>query len=263
MRSASPGHVVFALILAGLGIMGLVKGDFAPVWEPVSKTVPAREVLVYLSALVSLLCGASLLWRRGAAVAARVLLAALLLWVLLFRLPALLRAPAAMATWEGCAETVVILAGAWMLYGWFAADWDRQHLRFASGENGMRIGRRLYGLAMLPFGLAHFAYVKETAALVPGWLPWHVAWVWITGSAYLAAGLAILTGVYARLAAALSTVQMGLFTLLVWLPIIAAPGPRQAFQWSETLISAALTAAGWVVADSFRGRAWFKARTSR
>jgi uncharacterized membrane protein len=246
---------VFALTMIVLGIMGLAKGDFTVVWAPVPKGMPGREVLVYLTALISLASGVGLLWRRTAAAAARLLLATLILWFLLWRVRALFLASLVEGTWSA-AETLVMMAAAWVLYDRFATDWDRQHLAFAIGDKGLGIARVLYGVAMIPFGYAHFAYLKHTADMVPGWVPWHMFWAYFFGATFIAAGVAVLLGVYARLAAALSALQIGLFTLFVWVPRVAA-GSLNAFERSESIVSWVLTAAAWVVADSYRGTPWF------
>ena len=196
IRIASLSHAAFAATMIGFGIQGLVKHDFAPIWEPVPESLPARSVLMYLCALVLIACGVGLFWRRASAAAARVLLAFLLLWLLLMRLP-VMAISFSVNTWYSPCQTAVIVAAAWVLYVWFATERDRQRFRFAAGENGLRIARALYGVALIPFGLAHFLYLQATAPLVPAWLGAPVAWSYFTGATFIAAGVACPDGVAA------------------------------------------------------------------
>lgn len=249
MRIGSIGHALYSVSMIGLGIVGLLYPDFVPVWNPVPAWVPLRELVIYLGALISLSSGISLIIPRVASVAARLLVATYFLWLLLFRLPNLFYRPLFEASWS-VFPLAVMLAAAWVLYVRFAANWDRQYFRFINGNNGLPIGRALYGLSLIFFGVAHFVDVKDTVSLIPLWLPGHLFWAYFTGCAFIAAGAAVLTNRCARLAACLAALQIGLFLLLVWIPIVAA-GSRVPFQWSETILNAALLAAAWVMAESY------------
>ena len=120
IRIASVSHAAFAATMIALGILGLIKRDFAPIWQPVPRGVPARAVLIYLCALIPLASGIGLLWERAAATAARVLLALLLVWLLVLRTPLIFVSLTVNVWWATC-QTAVMTAAAWVLYAWFAA----------------------------------------------------------------------------------------------------------------------------------------------
>jgi len=239
--------------MVAIGVLGVLQGDFTPTWSGVPRGVPARAALAYLCAFISLVSVIGLLWQRTAVIASRVLLTSFLLWLLLFRVPLIFRAPTATGAWWSSGDTAVMAAAAWVLYTWFAPHSDREQFSFA-GRKGLRIARALYGLGLIPFGVAHFTYLERTVSMVPGWLPWHLAWAIFTGCAFIAAGLAVLIDVYARLAAVLSALQFGLFTVMVWGPIIV--GHPGADDWTEFVSSWVLTTSAWVVADSYRRTPW-------
>jgi uncharacterized membrane protein YphA (DoxX/SURF4 family) len=88
-----------------------------------------------------------------------------------------------------------------------------------------------------------------TAPLVPKWLPpTQEFWAYATGVGHIAAGVAILTGVRARLAAILLTAMYASFTVLVHVPMLLADPSH--WNWSENALNLALIGAAWVVADS-------------
>jgi len=244
------GHLAFALLFIWLGAMGLATGGFTAIWSGVPHGPSWRPALVYLTAAICLGAGLALLWRRTRTAAAAVLVVYLAAWMLVFRLPLIVQAPTTTPPWWVCGETAVMLAGAWAL---LVSLGGGPRGGFMTGATGLRLARVLYGLGLIPFGVAHFTFFAHTVEVVPRWMPWPQAWAAITGAAFIAAGVAIVTGRFARPAAALSAWMMGLFTLLVWVPIVIRGNPSPG-DWQEFVDSCALSAAAWVVAESWRGQ---------
>jgi uncharacterized membrane protein len=242
-------RVFFALGLIGLGIVCLVCGDFAMQWQPVPASVPARTLLAYASSLLMIVGGAGLLSSRTAKLSSGVLLVYFLLWLLLLKLPAVVMAPLVEVNWLGFGESAVILAAGLAL---FAADRARSELskpNFATGESGMRIARFLFGFALIPIGLSHFVYATQTIGFVPAWIPFRPFWAYLSGAGHIAAGLGVIFGIVPRLAALLEAAMIGVFTALVWVPLIVAE-PTSQLNWTGFFVSWIIAAAAWVVAES-------------
>jgi uncharacterized membrane protein YphA (DoxX/SURF4 family) len=147
-------------------------------------------------------------------------------------------------TYEGVAIQLAIAAGGLIVY---AAN---ANIDAALAARLTRLGQLAFGVCALIFGGAHFVYMNLTAPLVPKWLPPAPEfWAYATGVGHIAAGVAILTGVQARLAAILLTAMFASFTPLVHVPMLLAD-PSSHWIWSENAVNLALTGAAWVVADS-------------
>src|SRR3981081_4631558 len=172
-RSQQPALTLFAVGMIGLGILALVYGDFALVWQPVAPWVPGRTVLAYVSGLIMLFGGVGLFIRATAAWSARILFPYLIVWLLL-KVPALVVAPQMEAVWLGFGELAVLLAGGWILFAMLAELREGAPLTFATGENSIHLARMLFAVSLIPIGLSHLMYVKETAELVPAGLSYRV-----------------------------------------------------------------------------------------
>lgn len=262
MRNADTARVVFALAFVALGLLGLFSRDFASVWQPVPDDMPARAFLALVSAAVMVVGGVGLLLRRTLVLAAFVMMIYTLLWLLVLHVPRVILAPMHEVTWGGCAEIVTLVAACWVLYASAAGSSDKPYFAALSGASAVRIARVAFAVVLPLIGLEHLIYAKETAAMVPGWLPYHTGWAYLTGLAHIAAGLAIALNVLPRLAATLEAWMMGIFTVFVWIPSVLAT-PSQRFVWTGLMISTVLAAAAWIVAASYREVPWFSFSRSR
>lgn len=243
-----PAASLFAAGLAGLGVMALIYGDFALVWQPVAPWVPGRTALAYASGVLMVLCGMGLVFRATAAWSVRVLFPYMVVWALL-KVPALVVAPQIEGVWLGFGELALLLSGGWVLFARLAALDGDSWLGFAVGDGGLRIARYLFALWVIPIGLSHFFYTKETIDLIPAWIPGRPFWAYLTGAGHIASGLGVLFGVVPRLALLAEAAMLSAITLLVWLPAILAQ-PTVRMPWTAFWISWIITSAVWLLAQN-------------
>jgi uncharacterized membrane protein len=238
------GWRVYGLGAMALGMVCLALGDFHP-GQPVPKDFPERTALAYVAAVFMLVAGSAVEWRRTTTWGAAALTTYFaLIVVILLNGHVLLGHYTEYGPYESLAIELAIAAGGLIVYAASAG------IDAALASRLTRLGQVAFGVCALIFGGAHFVYMNLTAPLVPKWLPpSQEFWGYATGLAHIAAGVAILAGVQARLAAILLTVMFASFTPLVHVPMLLA-NPSSHWIWNENAVNIALIGAAWVVADS-------------
>ena len=238
------GRLVYGLGLMAMGLVCLAWGKFDP-GQAVPKNFPDRAAFAYAAAAFMLVAGAAVAWRRTAALGAAALAVYYtLIVVVLMDGRGVLAHYAEFGSYSNVAEQLAIAAAGLIV---FAAT---TNIDPVLGARLTRLGQLTFGVCAVLFGGAHFFYMNLTAPLVPKWLPPdQVFWAYAAGIGHIAAGIAILTGVQARLAAILLTIMYASFTPLVHVPLLLADH-SQYFTWTENALNIALTGVAWVVADS-------------
>jgi uncharacterized membrane protein len=247
MRVTGAGHAIYAGAVAGLGGL-LLSGRFVYIYAPLPKWVPGRTVLAGAWGALMLLSAVALLWRKTVVSASAAVALSFLGWLLLLQLPRIITAPSNELLWSGAAQISSLVAGGWFLFASSASPAEGPG-RWLGGSRGVRWARWTYALALPMFGLHHFLANGATQA-VPAWLPFRVEWLYLTGAAHIAAGIALLLGIVPRLAATLEAIMIGAFVLLVHVPgVIGAPGDR--LQWTMLVDACAIGGAAWIAAASW------------
>ena len=242
MKRSDLGRHVFGVAAIAFGIITFVWHNFNG-WQQIRAlgNVPDRELLAYLSGAIQLLGGIAIQWRRtaraGAAILSAIYLAFALLWI-----PHIVAEPKVYDRWGNFFEQFSLVSGALIAYS-STGSATRPASRLA------RIGYICFGICVVSFTLEQFFYLSGTASFVPEWIPpGQMFWAITTTIALAMAALALLSGIWALLAARLLTVMLIGFGLLVWL---AAPfaDPHKMISWAGNAQNLAITGAAWIVTD--------------
>jgi uncharacterized membrane protein YphA (DoxX/SURF4 family) len=233
----SLGRYVYGLAAIGCGICAVAWHNFDALGG-----VPHRPVLVYIAATIEILGGVAVQWPRTARAGA-VAVGAIYLAFALLGVPLIITHPLVYNGFGNFFEQFSFVAGALILYA-------RSGPVVPARTSGLaQIGYYSFGICVISFALEQLFYLRETASLVPKWIPpGQMFWATATTAAFAVAAIALLTGFMARLASQLTTAMIVGFGLLVWLPALIAD--RHSFlNWSESMETLGIAATAWIVAD--------------
>jgi uncharacterized membrane protein len=243
---------LFGIASAIAGILDLIWREFEPAHQPIqawSDHIPGITFLACIAGIWLLVAGLALLIPRSAPVGACALTILYAVFCL-FPLPRLISAPHYLGHHPGIyigvfvsiGQQVILFTAAACL--WLFLAWPK------SNFPGVTVAARcLFGLSCIFFGLGHLTNVPGTAAMIPGWMPLGGSfWTILTGTAFLLAGVAILTGKFDVLAAQLLALMLLIFSIAVLSPRIFA-APHNHIAWGGDAYNLTAVAAAWIFAE--------------
>jgi putative oxidoreductase len=80
------------------------------------------------------------------------------------------------------------------------------------------IGRVLFALPFIAFGINHFRQIDKIASYVPEYLPFPEVWVYVTAVLFILAGISIGSNIKARIAGFGLAIMIAIFVVLIYLP---------------------------------------------
>ncbi len=218
MQFKQPGPWLFAVGMIAFGVTDLLQIGGGIFWP--------------ISILCLITSGVGLLFERTGRVAAVVLALYWLVPLIAMHVWGLIQLPDQFQRWVSTAETMTFFTVA------AAFAWSRI----------WPVARVALGLTLLVFGGVHLLHPAIVASLLPGWFPVPGIWPYVTGAIQIAAGVAVITGFRATVAA----FAIGLMWLS-WIPLVHLPrliaAPDSGFEWTFMITALALAGAAWTVGE--------------
>jgi hypothetical protein len=238
MKTALYGRFVFGASAVLFSVIALMWYD-ADTWQTLHQiwSLPRGTVIGGCLMIVQMAGGVGMQYPRTARLAAVALTVTYLLFSLAC-IPGIIAAPAVYVHYGSFFEQFTLLCGAIALY---AATKKNAAHAIAIGQ-AARVG---LGVCAISFTLSQTFYLRETADLVPKWIPPNQTfWAILTTIAFALAALSILINRQAQLATRLMTLMLALFGVLVWVPRLVAH-PESHLNWSEFALTFLITGAVW------------------
>jgi uncharacterized membrane protein len=245
------GRIFFGISIAVIGFVTIYYRDFPYMLIPPKHSwIPGLIIAAYISGALLILAGACIILKKKIRPASLLLGSVLLLIFCFYFIPyQFLVSPNYMqfGDWENAAKELALCGGALVIAGCFSGENEKPLVRFLG--NLIPFGTIIFAITIISFGIDHFIFAKEAADYVPSWIPFHLFWMYFTGTVLLGAGLAIILKIKSGLAATLLGAMIFTWFVILHLPrIIDSPGPYLGSEVTSAFIALAYSGIAFVIA---------------
>ncbi|MFP4060405.1 MAG: DoxX family membrane protein [Bacteroidales bacterium] len=113
------------------------------------------------------------------------------------------------------------------------------------------LGKIVFALPFMVFGINHFMNAGAMGGMVPSFFPAPVFWVYLTGAALILASISMIINRYAKIGAVLLAAMLLIFVLTIHIPGIAnAPDQGAMMQSMSQMLKDLAMAGGALVVSS-------------
>jgi hypothetical protein len=233
------GYIIYAIALAGFGIIQFATKNFLTGLFPVPGTFYFRNGWMYLASGIFLISAAGIIFRIKRPFAATLAGITFFLFFMFLHLPILASDIYNGSKWTAAFETLAIGSGAFMLAYRFSTGFPVYANWYKIVRIAGIVSRYLFALSLLVFGTLHIVYNSFIQTLIPSWMPAHAFLSYVIPAGFLLAGISFITGWKMVRAAAL----LGLMFLL-WVLLLHLPRSIHNFiepEWSSLFVALAMS----------------------
>ncbi len=220
------GRIFYGVAIAGMGFPTIYYKVFPYMLLPPQYLSPQHTIVAYISGALLVLAGVFIALNKKTNIISLLLGTVLLLIFCFLFIPFMFSAGANykhLTEWENAEKELALAGGAFVIAGWFST---KSKNAVGSSPNKLSsFGAILYSVPILSFGILHFMYGNEVSSMVPGWIPFHLFWIYFAGAALIGSGIAIILKIKTRLIAALLGIMIFVWFIIIHVPEVISSSP--------------------------------------
>ena len=236
-------QILFALPWIVFGIQHFMYAEFVATLVPAF--MPFRLFWAYFTGTAMIAAGISFIFNKLGSLAAVLLAAMLIGFILLIHVFVVSESASEAKTWTRPVQDIALACVCFLL----ADSFSQTETKSPIWAQIVKISRYIFALMLIVFGLQQFQDLDFMTAKIPLFMPLRSFWVYLTGIALIVAGVSVIINKKARLAA----FALGIYLLIVNLlnyGYLLANDLHNPILWTGGMLNLAITFGVFILANS-------------